>query len=93
MGANKNSFKQLMDAEEVTFPPPSIVEKKVTSSINFLEFFGKIIELFVPKIMDLFIVMTGGTVQQLQEAEPINLLEESGEPNADDDDIPGDSIA
>ena len=91
MEAN-NNFKKLMEEEEMTFSPPSLVEKKVVSNISFLEFFGRTIELFVPRIMELFIAMTGGTLDQLKAVELPNLLAEEGEPDRDyDNAAPGDA--
>jgi len=63
MEAN-NNFKKLMEEDEMSFTPPALIEKKIVSNISFLEFFGHTIELFVPKIVELFIAMTGGTVEQ-----------------------------
>lgn len=91
MKAN-NNFKKLMEEEEILFTPPAIVEKKIVSNISFLEFFGRTIELFVPKILELFIAMTGGTLEQLKAVELPDLLAEEGEPDRDyDDSTPGDA--
>lgn len=98
MEAN-NNFKKIMEEEEMLFTAPSLVEKKVVSNISFLDFFGRTIELFVPKIVELLIVMTGGTLDQLKSVELPDLLAEEGEPDGDYDatapgdagnDIPGD---
>lgn len=98
MEAN-NNFKKLMEEDEVLFSPPALVEKKIVSNISFLDFFGRTIELFVPKIVELFVVMTGGTLEQLKAVELPDLLAEEGEPDGDYDaaapgdagnDIPGD---
>lgn len=88
MGAN-NNFKKLMDEEEAFFIPPPHIEKKIEGSISFLDFFGRMTELFIPRILELFVVMLGGTVQQLKEAEMPPFLTETGESNRDDDDTPG----
>jgi len=91
MEAN-NNFKKLMEEDEISFIPPAIVEKKVVSHISFLDFFGKTVELFVPKILELFIVMTGGTLEQLKVAEMPDLLTEEGESDGDyDNTTPGDA--
>jgi len=91
MEAN-NSFKTIMEEAETSFVAPPIVEKKVTSTISFLDFFGRTIELFVPSILQLLIVMTGGTIDQLQKAEMPDLLTEKGDSEGDyDATTPGDS--
>jgi hypothetical protein len=98
MEAN-NNFKKIMEEEEILFTAPSLVEKKVVSNISFLDFFGRTIELFVPKIVELFVVMTGGTLEQLKAVELPSLLTEEGESDGDynaaapgdaGSDIPGD---
>ncbi len=91
MEAN-NNFKKLMEEEEVLFSPPALVEEKIVSNISFLEFFGRTIELFVPKIVELFVVMTGGTLEQLKAVELPDLLTEEGESDGDyDAAAPGDA--
>lgn len=88
----KNNFKELMEEEDRYAVPPPGVEKKVESELAFLSFFGKIIELFVPKILELFVIMAGGTVTRLQdESKPVALPEEKGEPAEDDFLTPGDA--
>jgi hypothetical protein len=87
-----NNFKKLMEEEEMSFSPPPLIEKKIVSNISFLEFFGRTIELFVPKIIELFIAMTGGTLDQLKSVELPDLLAEEGEPDGDyDNAAPGDA--
>lgn len=91
MEAN-NNFKKLMEEDEMSFTPPALVEKKVVSNISFLEFFGRTIELFVPRIVELFVAMTGGTLEQLKAVELPDLLAEEGEPDRDyDNAAPGDA--
>lgn len=91
MKAN-NNFKKLMEEEEISFIPPALVKEKVASNISFLEFFGKTVELFIPRVVDLFIAMTGGTTSELKSAEFPNLLEEKGESDGDyDSTAPGDA--
>jgi len=91
MEAN-NNFKKLMEEDELSFMPPALVEKKIVSNISFLEFFGRTIELFVPKILELFIAMTGGTLEQLKAVDLPDLLAEEGESDGDYNDYtPGDA--
>ena len=80
---SNNNFKKLMEEDEMVFSPPSLVEKKIVSNISFIDFFGRTIELFVPRIVELLIVMTGGTVKQLKAVELPDLLAEEGESNGD----------
>ncbi len=92
MEANNNNFKKLMEEEELIFTAPLLVEHKVVSNISFLDFFGRTIELFVPKILELLIVMTGGTMNQLKAVDLPDLLAEEGEPDGDyDAAAPGDA--
>ena len=91
MEAN-NNFKKLMEEAETSFCAPALVEKKIVSNISFLEFFGRTIELFVPRIVELFVAMTGGTINQLKSVELPDLLAEEGESDGDyDSAAPGDA--
>ncbi len=87
----RNNFKKLIEEEEAYLMPPPEVARKVDSQISFFDFFGKIIELFIPKILELMVVMTGGAAAQLTEAEVPDFLPEKGEADEDNDIVPGDN--
>lgn len=95
MGAKGNNFKKIMEEEEAFLSPPPNVQERVVSNLSFLEFFGKTIELFIPRILELMISMTGGTIKALKEEEVLDLsflTEDKGESDHDDNDTPGDAI-
>ena len=56
-----NNFK-LMDEEmrDKHPKPPSEIEHNVNSNIHSYSFFGKVVELFIPRIFDSLINMIGG---------------------------------
>ncbi len=50
--------------------PPNKVKKEIDGSVGFFRIIGNIVELFIPKMMDLFINMSGGSREvQLEEEE------------------------
>ena len=86
-----NSFKKLKEEDEARLTPPPQVARNVESQISFFDFFGKTIELFVPKILELLVAMTGGAAAMLTESEIPEFLPEKGEADPDKDEVPGDS--
>lgn len=59
---NDNNFKRLMEEEETRIgSAPDRLSAKVTHTTGFFAFAGNLIEVFLPKILDVFVAMTGGT--------------------------------
>lgn len=55
----KNSFRELEQLNESRFDEKRTREN-VQHSMGLFQFFGNIVELFVPKIFSIFVNMTGG---------------------------------
>ncbi len=57
----KNSFKKLMEEEEKQYPhaPPEI-EKEITGNVKVIKLMGDIVELYLTRIIDMFLSMMGG---------------------------------
>lgn len=60
MSAN-NSFKQLEEEHESLHPhtPPDI-EENVMGNMRVIHYMGNVLELYLPKVVKLFISMLGG---------------------------------
>ena len=58
----KNSFKELGKAMEEQIPhaPSKDIEKSVMGNIRVLKIFGDITELYLPRVIDIFISLVGG---------------------------------
>ena len=87
MPAN-NSFKQLMEEEEKQYPhaPPEI-ERDITGSMRVIKFMGNIVELYLPRIFDLFLSMMGGKSIKAED------FEDRGDSESDSDDSPDGDVA
>lgn len=60
MGAN-NSFKQLGKEEEERFPhPPPGTESGVMGNVRVFNFMSNVLELYLPKVFEMFISLVGG---------------------------------
>ena len=57
----QNSFKELekLEMEQINFEPHK-VQNAIASDIGFFRHITSIVELFFPKIMDLFVSLSGG---------------------------------
>lgn len=56
-----NNFKTMDEEMRDNYPKaPEEIEKNVNSNIHGLSFFGKVVELFIPRIFDSLINMVGG---------------------------------
>ena len=56
-----NNFKMMEEEMEDKYPKaPSEIEHNVSSNIHTYTFFGKVVELFIPRIFDSLINMVGG---------------------------------
>lgn len=43
---------------------PNRIGAKVESTTNFFAFAGNLIEVFLPKVLEVFVAMTGGSTQE-----------------------------
>ena len=78
-----NSFKQIMEEDALMFPPPPEIEEHVFGSLQILTMMGQAIELYIPKVFEMFILTLGGTVRELDQAVKNELPEGAPDPDAD----------
>lgn len=57
-----NNFKQMGEEDEGDYYPnlSSQVQANVESTLGIFRFFGQVVEVFLPKVVDTIIVMSGG---------------------------------
>jgi len=58
-----NNFKRLEEEESQRLPDLGDSQRTVRNRINNMRTVGQVFELYMTKILDLFVVMTGGNVQ------------------------------
>jgi len=78
---SKNSFKKLMEEEEKQYPhaPPEI-EKEIMGSVGMIKLMGNVVELYLTRIIELFLSMMGGNKVQADTIES----QEDSENDSDD---------
>lgn len=60
-----NNFKRLMEEEETRIgDAPNGIGANVQSTTNFFAFAGNMIEVFLPKVLEVFVAMTGGNTEE-----------------------------
>ena len=70
MNAN-NNFKLIGKEEEELFPhPPPETEKGVMGNIRTFQFMSNVLELYLPKVFEVFISLIGG-IQGQDESSPV----------------------
>ncbi len=62
-----NSFKQIMEEDERSFPPPPEIEEHVLGSLQILSMMGQAMDLYIPKVFEMFILTLGGTIKELDQ--------------------------
>jgi hypothetical protein len=60
-----NSFLQMMEEDERMFPPPPEIEENVLGSLRILTIMGQAMELYIPKVLEMFIATLGGTLKEI----------------------------
>ncbi|MCB0703937.1 MAG: hypothetical protein KDC34_01450 [Saprospiraceae bacterium] len=56
-----NNFQRLMEEEERrTPPPPPEIKSNLGGTLKIYQFIGQIVELYLPRVMDLFVLLGGG---------------------------------
>ena len=78
-----NSFKQIMEEDALMFPPPPEIEEHVLGSLQILTMMGQAMELYIPKVFEMFILTLGGTVKEIDEAAKSELPEGTADPDAE----------
>ena len=78
-----NSFKQIMEEDALMHPTPPEIEEHVLGSLQILTMMGQAMELYIPKVFEMFILTLGGTVKELDQTVKNELLEGAADPDAD----------
>lgn len=68
METTKNSFKLMMEEDELRHPPPPDIEQSVLGSLQIVQMMAQAMELYIPKALEMFVLTLGGTVKELDEA-------------------------
>jgi len=58
----KNNFERLQDDEMGRVPDLSDTQRQVRQRIEGMQTIGQVVELYLTKILDAFVMMTGGDV-------------------------------
>jgi hypothetical protein len=69
-----NNFKQMMEEDEIRYPLPPDIETNVLGSLNILAMMGQAIELYIPKVFEMFIMTLGGTIKEIEETHSQELI-------------------
>lgn len=64
------------------FPPPPEIEEHVLGSLQILSIMGQAMELYIPKVFEMFILTMGATIKELDQASSKSELPD-GMPNPD----------
>jgi hypothetical protein len=72
-----------MEEDEQRFPPPPEIEEHVLGSLQILSMMGQAMELYIPKVFEMFILTLGGTIKELDTAVKNELPEGSADPDTD----------
>ncbi|MFK8101633.1 MAG: hypothetical protein AB8G15_03880 [Saprospiraceae bacterium] len=60
-----NSFKALQEVEEVQYQQPTEdIKETLDSNFGFIKMFGQIMELYLPKVFEMIVHLTGGTPEE-----------------------------
>jgi len=57
-----NNFKRLQDEELNRVPDLSDTQRSVHNQVEGMRTIGEVVELYLAKVLDVFVVMTGGTI-------------------------------
>ncbi len=68
METTKNSFKLMMEEDELQHPPPPEIEQSVLGSLQILQMMAQAMELYIPKALEMFVLTLGGTVKEIDAA-------------------------
>ena len=76
---NRNNFQELDKITQDTFgEPPKEIRNNIHKNVRFFHLFGDLIDLFFPKVINIFTSILGGSTDRRSEykdfAKPPNLL-------------------
>ena len=79
-----NNFKRLLEEDITMFPPPPEIEENILGSLQILSIMGEAMELYIPKVLEMFILTLGGTIKEIDQVAKDELPD--GMPGLDPDD-------
>jgi|GEM_PF-1295008 len=82
-----NNFKRLQEGEERLHPPPPEIEDNLFSNLHILKLLGETVELYVPRVGELFISLLGGSIKSSSRQE-FSASQDSSNLAKKDEDIP-----
>lgn len=59
-----NNFKRLQEEESSRVPDLSDTQRSVRNQVTGMRTIGDVVELYLTKVLDVFVVMTGGTIEK-----------------------------
>ena len=62
---SENNIKKIVALEEERFSIPPRVERNIHHTTSFLGFVGQVVEIFMPRLFDVFISMNGGDREEI----------------------------
>lgn len=65
------------------FPPPPEIEEHVFGSLQILTMMGQAMELYIPKVLEMFILTLGGTIKEMDQLAKNELPESATDADAD----------
>ena len=80
-----NNFKRLQEEELGRVPDLSDTQRSVRNRVEGMRTIGQVVELYLTKILDVFVVMSGGNIDQKKSSGPKNNF---GYPTAPEKDAP-----
>ncbi|TAK49533.1 MAG: hypothetical protein EPO28_00695 [Saprospiraceae bacterium] len=81
-----NSFLKMMEEDERMFPPPPEIEENVLGSLGILTIMGHALELYIPKVFEMFIATLGGTLNEIDKIPTTETP--TGAPGDEHEDLP-----
>lgn len=92
----RNSFKRLEEEESRSNPgPPLRIKQNLQSNMNVLKIMGQIMEVYLPKVFEFFVMITGGDTSKMnrvsneeEEADPRLHIDNQSDPASLDDSAP-----
>ena len=79
-----NNFQRLQQEVESQHPPPPELREHILDELQLLRFFGQALDLYLPRVLDTFVVWLGGTPDGLPPTETPDFGRLRGEARADD---------
>lgn len=84
-----NNFQQLQQEVELQNPPPAELREHILDEMRLLDFFGQALDLYLPRVLETFVIWLGGTPDRLGADATPDFTRISGAADADRDQAPG----